>query len=93
MLTLSDLLIACVFGFTMVFVYNRRMAYSTPTVAVVAPKTSIAVAPFTSTTKISSAATTSTTTETVIVKQARNRPRMVEVCVDGECEKKWVMAA
>jgi hypothetical protein len=31
--------------------------------------------------------------EEIVVKQARNRPRMVEVCAEGLCEKRWVVAA
>jgi hypothetical protein len=29
----------------------------------------------------------------VIVTGAKNRPRMVGVCVEGGCEKRWVVAA
>jgi hypothetical protein len=28
-----------------------------------------------------------------VVTEARNRPRMVEVCVERVCEKKWVVGA
>jgi TPP-dependent pyruvate/acetoin dehydrogenase alpha subunit len=27
--------------------------------------------------------------EGIVVKEARNRPRMVEVCAEGACEKRW----
>ncbi|KAH3956552.1 hypothetical protein HBI56_237540 [Parastagonospora nodorum] len=29
----------------------------------------------------------------LVVKQARNRPRMVEVCAEGVCEKRWAVSA
>jgi hypothetical protein len=57
----------------MVYIYNYKVAMVPYATATVISKTSASVATSTSTTQISSATTIPTATETVIVKQARNR--------------------